>query len=508
MEAPHLPCRFITSIIIITYMSSNDLHTLTQNNDSHLDSTSETNSKTTKRSYAWLLPVALLLGFAAIFILLFGNRFLPATEVKTARVVTVRSGSATKPLATEDPESTLPNNPTKGAMLFQASGWIEPDPYTIYVPTLTDGIVKNVHVLEGQEVKQGDLLAELIDDDAKLILASATQKFTSMQKRIVAHCLGIDILDTEIDLVKRQVQTAEIRMKQGQDELDRFNELSKGTVSDQQKVQAQLKLQELKSQTEELRSKIPGLEAKKMQIHAERESMESTLDELQTQLDTATLTLERTKISSPINGMVLRLHAAPGKKRILKMDDPNSAVIVELYNPEKLQARIDIPLNEAASMRLQQIVELKSDLLPDRTFTGRVTRISGQADLVRNTLQAKVEIDNPDPRLRPDMLVRAKFYATGNEAGTISNSSQTSNTKPGRLSIYVPDKAIFEEQFVWVVSTENKAELRKLTLGTEVKADFQQALDGVKSGEQVILPPFNLFKEGGRIRVAKKNLTN
>jgi RND family efflux transporter MFP subunit len=367
-------------------------------------------------------------------------------------------------------------------------------------------VVKSVHVLEGQEVKQGELLAELIDDDAKLILESANQKFNSMQKRIVAHCLGLDIVDIEIVRAKRQIETADIKMKQRQDELDRFNKLTKGTISDQQKVVAQLKLLELKSQTEELRSEIPRLEAKKMQIHAERESMESTLNELQTQVDTAKLTLERTKIASPINGTVLRLHAAPGKKRILKMDDPNSAVIVELYNPEKLQARIDVPLNEAASMRLDQIVELKSDLLPNRTFDGRVTRITGQADLQRNTLQAKVEIDNPDPRLRPDMLVRAKFYATGNGTDTDSNNSATTEQEPGRLSIFVQENAIFDDQFVWVVSTENKAELRELTLGTEIKSEHRQVLEGVKSGEQVILPPFNNLEEGTRVRINKSNL--
>lgn len=484
-------------------MSSNDLHTLARRNDSNSESNSGNSSKKTKPSYAWLLPVGLLLGFATIFILLFGNRFLPATEVQTSRVVTIRSGVSDE--ATLTKINTEPDQDAltqKGAMLFQASGWVEPDPYTIYVPTLTDGVVKKVHVLEGQEVKKGDLLAELIEEDAKLILASATQQFTSMQKRIVAHCLGIDIIDAEIDQVKRQIQSAEIRMKLGQDELDRFNKLSKGTVSEQQKVQAQLKLQELKSKTEELQSKLPGLEAKKLQIHAERESMESTLNELQTQINTAKLTLERTKIFSPMNGTVLRLHAAPGKKRIMRMDDPNSAVIVELYNPEKLQARIDVPLNEAASMRLQQVVELTSDLLPDRTFTGRVTRITGQADLQRNTLQAKVEIDDPDPRLRPDMLVRAKFFASSDDA----SASTESSSSPERLSLFVPKKAIIDNQYIWMVSTENTAERREIKLGTEIKSEYVQVLDGVKSGEQVILPPFDQLKEGSRIQVSHSNL--
>ena len=45
-----------------------------------------------KRSHAWLLPVGLLLGFLIILALLFGERLIPAREVQTAPVVTIRAG--------------------------------------------------------------------------------------------------------------------------------------------------------------------------------------------------------------------------------------------------------------------------------------------------------------------------------------------------------------------------------------------------------------------------------
>jgi hypothetical protein len=104
------------------------------------------------------------------------------------------------------------------------------------------------------------------------------------------------------------------------------------------------------------------------------------------------------------------------------------------------------------------------------------------------------------------MLVRAKFFATGNEIVADSSSPATSKQEPGRLTIFIPEDAIFNEQFVWVVSTENKAELRTLTLGTEIKTDHRQVLDGVKSGEQVVLPPFNDIEDGTRIRIKTSNL--
>ena len=50
-------------------------------------------------------------------------------------------------------------------------------------------------------------------------------------------------------------------------------------------------------------------------------------------------------------------------------------------------------------------------MLPNMKFDGRLTRISGEADLQRNTLQVKVQILNPDKRLRPEMLCQAKFFS-------------------------------------------------------------------------------------------------
>ena len=95
-----------------------------------------------RRVPAWLLPVGLLLGFAAVFLALFGSRLVPALPVEAVPVVTLRTAQAQAPA----PRS-MPHNPGAQAdrqLLFQASGWVEPDPFTIYVPTLVDGIVKDV----------------------------------------------------------------------------------------------------------------------------------------------------------------------------------------------------------------------------------------------------------------------------------------------------------------------------------------------------------------------------
>jgi HlyD family secretion protein len=178
---------------------------------------------------------------------------------------------------------------------------------------------------------------------------------------------------------------------------------------------------------------------------------------------------------------------------MLNMDDPDSAVIVSLYDPQKLQARIDVPLTEAAGIQEGQSVDLTSDILPDTVFHGKVTRISGQADIQRNTLQVKVEIQNPDHRLRPEMLVRGKFFSQS--PSKLSTSSANSN----RLALFVPEEAIFNNNSAWVVSTDQTAELRTIQLGDKNRDGHRLILDGLRSGEQVILPPHTDLTQGARV---------
>ncbi len=439
-----------------------------------------------KWSLTWLLPLGLLIGFILILAFLFGSRLMPATQVNVAPVVTVR--------ATEGASSATSGSGA-GQMLFQSSGWVEPDPYTTYVPALINGIVDKVAVLEGQSVKEGQLLATLINDEQKLALEAAQHKYASMEKMIDAHCKRIPILKTQVTAAEKKIAASKSLLEQERDKLKRLESIGKNAVSEQSIIQARFSVARHEALVAQAEAELPELSVKIEQIEAERQSMLATLSELKVAEAQAQLALDRTVIRAPIDGIVLYLHAAPGKKRMLNMDDPTSSVIVELYDPEQLQARIDVPLTEAAGLGVGQKVEMVSDLLVNKSFYGTVTRISGQADLQRNTLQAKVAIENPDTRLRPDMLMRAKFFASKQA----SLAGATSADSLGRLALYAPETAIVDGSHVWVVTPEGRAELRTVKLANDKRDDHIRVLSGLKSGEQVILPPHTKLTDGERI---------
>ena len=438
----------------------------------------------------WLLPTVLLLGFLAVFALLFGERLLPKVRVNTSQVVTLRGTS------TASASSSQSRN-----LLFQASGWLEPDPYSIHVQALINGVVADVHVLAGDTVKKGDLLATLVNDEAILDLERAERALTTIRSNIAAHCSSVPEIHARIETAKASVKAEKARLAELEDSANRLKKLPEGAASVSEITAAILQANRQQALLAEAESEIPRLQTQLTTIDFERIAMGNGFLEAEATRDLAKLTLDRHRITSPIDGRIIHLHAQPGKKRMLDMDDPKSALIVELYQPEKMQARIDVPLNEAVNLAVDQEVELTTDLLNDVVMTGTVTSITGEADLARNTLQAKVTIIEPDPRLRPEMLVRAKFFPI--PASKTTTEPDTEPKTNERLLLFASENALFEinqnQAKAWVVSPRATAELRAVTLGPAIKDDFREIRDGLRSGERLILPPFTELKAGTRI---------
>ena len=127
----------------------------------------------------------------------------------------------------------------------------------------------------------------------------------------------------------------------------------------------------------------------------------------------------------------------------------------------------------------------------------------GEADLQRNTLQAKVRLHEPDLRLRPGMLVRAAFHPGSSSASGATNS----NTTGQNLAIFVPVDSLIDQSResarVWAIEND-RSRLRTLTLGTDQREGHIQVIKGLRPGDQVILPPFDALKENKRIRTISR----
>jgi len=379
-----------------------------------------------------LLSILLLGGLLGVLAFVFRDQLTPATPVETGRVVLLAEAATT---------ALVPG--VGDELLFQASGWLEPDPWPTKVSVLTDGFVKEVFFKEGEMVTSTQLLARLDQEDAELALREA----------------------------KAKVSAAAAEATKAQDRWKRINALREEFTTP---------------------AELIAVESDMLQKKAELESA-------QVARDVAELTLQRTEVRAPMDGIVLRRFVDPGSKRGREMDDPNSAVIASLFDPAKLQVRVDVPLAESGRLFVGQPTRISTAMLPGQVFTGRVTLIAGEADLQRNTLQAKVEVHEPDPRMRPEVLCRVEFRGVSG-APVANDDTGTSE----RRTLWIPEKALTDvslsEQKVWVVDpVSRKVEHRVVRLGDSRRDGYRRVLEGLRANEAVVTAGGEKLESGRRV---------
>ncbi len=132
---------------------------------------------------------------------------------------------------------SLADMQTGGTPLFKAAGWVEPRPTPISVAALAPGVVRELLVVEDQLVTEGEPVANLIDDDARLALnqadatlhlreaevqeAQATVDAAQTNLKIPAHLelplaeadAALAVIQTELSNLPRQIERAEARLR-------------------------------------------------------------------------------------------------------------------------------------------------------------------------------------------------------------------------------------------------------------------------------------------------------
>ena len=383
------------------------------------------------------MSAVLLLGMVSVLWLVFRDQLTVAIPVDVGTVILLEQE--------DDGNRTAASGERE--LLFQASGWLEPDPWPVNIAVLTDGFVEDVFVKEGEPVTNGQVLARLDPADARLSKRRA----------------------------EADVQRATAQLEEARDTWQRISALAERDTTASERTAAE-----------------QAVAAREAELAAARVGLE-----------TAQLALDRTVIRADRDGVVLRRFVEPGQKRRAAMDDPNSAVIVSLFDPEHLQVRVDVPLAEAGRLFVEQPTRISTAMLPASVFTGRVTRIVGQADIQRNTLQVKVAVTDPDPRLRPDVLCRVEFWsdsrdmAAGDEAG-------------GRHALWIPEAALQDEdateQSVWVIDAiSQRAHKRAIRVSSTRSHGYRQLLEGLRANETVVLGDTVALKEGRRVKRKTEN---
>ncbi|MFM9996902.1 MAG: efflux RND transporter periplasmic adaptor subunit [Phycisphaerales bacterium] len=509
--------------------------------------------------FAWrtrvLLPVVVLGGMSLVLLYTGWASMRQAVEVRVVPVVV----KPIDPSVVNSGGDVAPGGPPDGVSVAQAPGWIEPDPFPIGVSALADGTVREVLVLEGQRVEAGQVVARMVDDDAKLAVAMIEGELAGARAAVAVAEADLDaartnwenpigrlravavaealVAESKAELERHDAGVAleDAKLDQMRDECDRLMKtVVKGAGADGELAQSLL-MQAVQERALEQAQAHGGIVAAKLRQHeaeltAAREGFRLRIEEkralaaaqagLQTahahllqdevKREEAALRLSRMEVRAPVAGTVLSRAVEPGSRLMLESNSMNSTVALRLYDPSKLQVRVDIPLADAAKVGVGHRAEVTTEALPDSVFRGVVTRRMDEANIQKNTVQVKVAIENPTPVLRPEMLARVRFYPPrpgGTGATLPAGGDGAPGLRAGTGRVFVARDALHHvsdgRAHAWVVDRRSDtASLRTVTLGGTVMDGWIEALSGLNAGDRVIVDGSDRIREGSRVRVA------
>ena len=430
-------------------------------------------------SRVYLLFPLIIAVFLAIFA--WNNRHLlqSAVDLNVASAIAVKSAPGSH---------QLPEN----SVVFQAAGWIEADPYATEITPFISGIIDKVNVIDGQVVKKGEVLA-VINNEELSIEADTLKNRLDQQKVLVKIAKAArDKVKAQIAQLNKRVDTLKAATAKAKNLFDAYQTNSK-TLSRLKVDQAELAYKKDLSAQKAAKNESVEL-SQELKLKEEQIKLASVqLKGAELKLKRLLLDLSRCVIKSPVEGVVMDITTAPGKS-----EGPGRA-LMKVFNPNALQVRVDVLFADAPAMRLNQNTQIKLDALPDRKLKGIVTSIVGQADLQRNTIQAKVKILDPVPLLRPEMLARVQFLSTPTDQELETDTSEKS------VVTLVPASALINKSGsqakVWVVSrSSNTTQSREVRLGVPRENNWIE-VDGVNPGEWVVENPPSELENGRKVKV-------
>jgi membrane fusion protein (multidrug efflux system) len=233
-----------------------------------------------------------------------------------------------------------------------------------------------------------------------------------------------------------------------------------------------------KSQRDALREAYQAALAAARQNYAAVAVARSNVANAQTQVDLARRALAYTVVAAPIDGYVAERPVDIGEYVT------TTTKIATIVRTNPLRVRIDIPEQAIPEVKQGESVSVTTSAWPDRTFSGRIARLSPNVTPTSRTLTVEAEVENSSGALKPGQFATIRILLPRSEA-----------------AVLVPARAVRTESGVSrvFVIKNGHAEQRLVQLG-QTEGDLVEIKKGIAADEQVATSSVELLSDGATVR--------
>jgi RND family efflux transporter MFP subunit len=368
----------------------------------------------TKRKILIGLLVALLLATA---IILFKQLFNPAIEVQLA------TAALTSPSQTQS--------------VLTASGYVVARRKAAVASKGTGRLVL-LNVEEGDQVKKGQLIAQLEDADVVAAREGARQS----------------LLLAEADLYDAKTSYERMRIL-----------LKQGAIAQAEYDVAEARLKRVVA----------------------------SIDVARFALKEAEVAVENTRIIAPFDGTVLKKNADVGEiVAPLAGAASSKAAVVTIADMSSLEVDADVSEANITRVAPEQHCEITLDAYPQQRYPGYVTKIVPTADRSKATVLVKIKFKEYDQRVLPEMSAKISFLAIGYKAQSADH----------KLLLTVPEAAVATRAgraVIYQIRDDRAVEV-PVSIGQKV-GGLVEINSGIKEGDKIIAKVDDRIEAAAKVAV-------
>lgn len=264
---------------------------------------------------------------------------------------------------------------------ISANGTLSPT-NEVSIGSVISGIVLEVFVDVNDNVKKGQILAQ-IDPE-------------SIEQDLYRY-------QAQLESAKAQLKSAQVSLQEKQWQYRQYQDLYQKTKG---KTPSILELETAKTAYNEALSNV--------------EIRKASIKEIETSIRSTQVDLRNSKITSPIDGVVLQRSIEVGQSVAASFQAPEFFIIAESL--EEMELNASISEADIGKVKVGQSVEFSVDSYPTKTFKAAVDRVNyGSSNTSSSTsssttttttsgivsYEARIYVDNKDLLLRPGMSATA-----------------------------------------------------------------------------------------------------
>lgn len=341
-----------------------------------------------KKSLFWLIPILLIAAAALGWTYFFKER---ESQIKY-RTAKVERGSI--------------------STFVTANGTVNPVT-TVLVGTQVSGTIQKLYADYNSIVKKGQLIAQIDPAIFQAQVSQAKAKVENAKAAFLNAQADIATARSNVEASKANVLKAKVSLEDAKRNLDRSLELfRRNLISASDRDMAQTAYDSASALLEAAQAQQKASEAQLDSAKARLESSRAQVKQAEAELELAQVNLDHTRITAPVNGIVISRNVDVGQTVAASLQAPTLFTIAQ--DLTEMQVETSVSEADIGKVAVGQETTFTVDAYPQITFKGKVTEIRNAPLTIQNvvTYNVIIRVKNPELKLKPGMTANASILVS------------------------------------------------------------------------------------------------